>query len=128
MSMAAQRAQIFNTIPPSYLGLLEGNTPKKVVNFLHLDTNDVSKAMGISKKSVRYDEKIPKELEQRLQEIAIICELVAGYFKGDVKKTALWFGVKNPALGGISPRDMIRFGRYKKLEKFVRNALEGNSP
>ena len=127
MSMS-QATQIFNTIPPSYLGLLEGNTPKKVAQFLHLDTNDVSKAMGVSKKSVRYDKKIPKELEQRLQEIAIICELVAGYFEGDAKKTALWFGVKNPALGGITPRDMIRFGRYKKLETFVRNALAGNFP
>lgn len=126
MAMAAQRTEIFNSIPPSYLGLLDGNTPKKVVSFLKLDRDEVSKAMGISKKSVRYDEKIPKELAQRLQEIAIICELVAGYFQGDAQKTALWFNVKNPALGGISPRDMIRFGRYQKLEKFVRNALEGN--
>ncbi|MFI5206010.1 MAG: hypothetical protein ACHQVK_03640 [Candidatus Paceibacterales bacterium] len=128
MSMTNQKSQVFNTIPHSYLGLLEGDTPKEVVNFLKFDTNDVSTAVGIAKSSVRYDEKMPKNLEQRLQEIAIICELVAGYFNGDVKKTALWFGIKNPALGGISPRDMIRIGRYQKLEKFIRNALEGNDP
>ena len=127
MAMAAQNIPIFNTIPShNYLGLLGQNTPKKVVNFLNLSTNDVSKAMGVSKKSVRYDEKIPRELAERLQEIAIVCELVAGYFDGDVQKTTLWFQVKNPALGGISPRDMIRFGRYQKLEKFIQNALAGN--
>ena len=129
MAMTAPVPEIFNTIPPhNYLGLLGENTPKKVVNFLKLATNDVSKAMGVSKKSVRYDEKMPRELAERLQEIAIICELVAGYFNGDVQKTTLWFQVKNPALGDISPRDMIRFGRYEKLEKFVRNALAGNIP
>lgn len=129
MAMTAPTPEIFNTIPPhNYLGLLGENTPKKVVNFLKLATNDVSKAMGVSKKSVRYDEKMPRELAERLQEIAIICELVAGYFNGDVQKTALWFQVKNPALGDISPRDMIRLGRYEKLEKFIRNALAGNIP
>ncbi|OGT42690.1 MAG: hypothetical protein A3F13_09515 [Gammaproteobacteria bacterium RIFCSPHIGHO2_12_FULL_40_19] len=127
MAMSAQNPTIFNTIPlHNYLGLLGENTPKKIVNFLNLSTNEVSKAMGVSQKSVRYDEKMPRELAERLQEIAIICELVAGYFNGDVQKTTLWFQVKNPALGGISPRDMIRFGRYQKLEKFVQNALAGN--
>ncbi len=126
MTIAAQNAEILNNIPKTdYLGLFQGNTPKNVVRFLDLTQNDVSKAMGIAKKSVRYDEDIPKELARRLQEIAVICELVAGYFNGDVKKTALWFQIKNPALGGITPRDMIRFGRYQKLEKFVRNALAG---
>ena len=124
---AVQRPEIFNTIPNhNYLRLLEGNIPKNVVHFLGLSTDEVSKAMGIPKKSVRYDEKMPKELAQRLQEIAIICELIAEYFNGDPQKTALWFQIKNPALGGISPRDMIRFGRYQKLEKFIQNALAGN--
>jgi hypothetical protein len=53
---------------------------------------------------------------------------MAGYFNGDKAKTALWFRVKNPALGGVSPRDMIRYGRYKKLELFIRNALAGIHP
>lgn len=117
------------TVPQSnHLHLFSGNIAKNVVRFLDLDTNDVSRGLDINKKSVRYDEKIPKELLQRLQEIAVICELVAIYFNGDIEKTALWFKIKNPALGGLAPRDMIRFGRFKKLEKFVRNALAGITP
>lgn len=127
MTATAEKIDLLGgTVPhTNYLDLFTGNTAKNVVKFLELDTNDVSRGMGINKKSVRYDEKIPKELVQRLQEIAIICELVAIYFDGDTEKTALWFKIKNPALGGLAPRDMIRFGRFKKLEKFVRNALAG---
>jgi hypothetical protein len=119
-----------NTVPKhDYLHLFEGNTPKKVVDFLELDRYDVAKAMGLQDKAqVRFDEQIRKDLKRRLEEVAIICELMAGYFNGDVAKTALWFRVKNPALGGISPRDMIRYGRYKKLELFIRNALAGIHP
>jgi len=126
MTTMAQKSTILNTIPTTdYLGLFQGNTPRNVVRFLELTQNEVSKAMGIEKKSIRYDKDMPKDLARRLQEIAVICELIAGYFNGDPQKTALWFRVKNPALGGISPRDMIRFGRYQKLEKFIRNALAG---
>lgn len=119
-----------NTVPKhDYLHLFGGNTPKKVVEFLELDRYEVAKAMGLKDKAqVRFDEQIRKDLKKRLEEIAIICELMAGYFNGDVAKTALWFRVKNPALGGISPRDMIRYGRYKKLELFIRNALAGIHP
>lgn len=127
--MSAIQKKILETVPThDYLHLLEGNTAKNVVDFLHLSRNDVSKAMGIEKNSVRYDSHMPIELKQRLYEIANICELMAGYFNGDIKKTELWFNIKNPALGGVSPRDMIRFGRYKKLEKFIRNALAGINP
>lgn len=128
MSMKAT-ANLLSTVPThDYLHLLEGNTPKKVVEFLELSRYDISKAMKMEKEQVRFDDQIPKDLKRRLYEIANICELMAGYFNGDVKKTALWFQIKNPALGGISPRDMIRYGRYKKLELFIRNALAGIHP
>jgi len=118
-----------DTVPThNYLHLLEGNTPKKVAEFLDLSRNDISKAMKMDKERVRFDDQISKDLKRRLYEIANICELIAGYFNGDAKKTALWFNIKNPALGGISPRDMIRYGRYKKLELFARNALAGIHP
>jgi hypothetical protein len=39
----------------------------------------------------------------------------------------LWFKTKNPLLGSISPRDMIRYGRYEKLRRFVMEALEENA-
>jgi hypothetical protein len=118
------------TVPQhDYLNLFHGNTPKKVTEFLELDRYQVAKAMGLQDKTqVRFDNQIKKDLKKRLEEIAIICELMAGYFNGDVQKTALWFRVKNPALGGISPRDMIRYGRYKKLALFIRNALAGIHP
>lgn len=62
------------------------------------------------------------------KEIAIIWELVTEYFKGDLKKTTLWFRVKNPLLGNMSPIEMIRFGRYQKLLSFIQNARAGESP
>src|SRR5260221_14479424 len=128
-AIAAKPDLLGGTVPhTNHLNLFSGNIAKNVVKFLDLDTNDVSRGLDVSKKSVRYDEKIPKELMHRLQEIAVICELVAIYFNGDTEKTALWFKIRNPALGGLAPRDMIRFGRFKKLEKFVRNALAGISP
>lgn len=93
------------------------NVPK----FLNLEKDDISKAANIAKTLVRYDDRIPAELEQFLSEIAIVCELVANYFDGDAKKTALWFKIENPVLGRISPRDMIRYGRFKKLKEFIKN-------
>ena len=88
----------------------------------------LSKIGGVSKRSVRLDSRIPHDLAVRLEQIANICALVAGYFEGDIDKTALWFQTPNPMLGDISPRDMIRFGRYKRLLKFVTEARETNWP
>lgn len=129
--MSAQPAlDIFKNIPQNdYLRILNATNPsKRVVEFLKLNKTDVAKATHVPKASIRYDDKIPAELSQRLQEIGVVCELVANYFKGDTGKTALWFQINNPALGNVSPRDMIRYGRYKKLIKFVQNALAGNNP
>jgi len=128
MSARLAENKLFKSVPShGYLGLLkEGGSPKNTADFLEFDRSDVARAIGISEASVRYDERMPKELEQRLREIAVICELVAEHFNGDTKKTALWFQVSNPTLGNISPRDMIRLGRYQKLLKFIQNALTGN--
>jgi len=52
------------------------------------------------------------------------CNLVAEFFDGDPVKTALWFRTPNPMLGDMSPRDMIRYGRYKRLQKFILEARE----
>ena len=124
-------AQAFNNVPNhDHLRFFTNSKlePKKVVEFLKFDQTDVAKATSLPKASIRYDQRIPEELEQRLTEIAVVCELVAGYFKGDVQKTALWFQLPNPLLGNIAPREMIRYGRYKKLLKFVQSALSGISP
>ena len=98
----------------------------RLADFLDLDTNALSKIGGVSKGSVRFDARIPKELKERLEQIAVICTLVAEYFEGDVQKTALWFKIPNPSLGEVTPRDMIRYGRYKKLLKFIMESRQAN--
>lgn len=123
-------ASLFDTIAKrDYLGFWANETlnARGVADFLDLDKRDVAKVAGVSPASVRFDQKIPKEVFDRLLEIANICGLVAQFFNGDAQKTALWFRTKNPLLGDISPRDMIRFGRYEKLHRFVIAALEENS-
>ena len=49
--------------------------------------------------------------------------MVAKAFDGDVDKTTAWFRARNPMLGDVSPRDMIRLGRYERLRKFIINAM-----
>jgi uncharacterized protein (DUF2384 family) len=107
-------------------GLYDNVDYKKVTNFLEFDKNALSKISGVSKKSVRTDEKIPQALKDRLDEIAVICSLVAEHFSGDKFKTALWFKTPNPMLGGINPRDMIRLGRSNKLIAFIMEAKQAN--
>ncbi len=122
-----QRPALFRTIPEQdFLGFWPENALRadKVARFLDLDRSDVAKVAGVSVKSVRYDRKIPKEVLERLSEIAVICGLVAQFFEGNGHKTTLWFQTPNPLLGGMSPRDMIRLGRYEKLRRFVVNALQ----
>lgn len=84
---------------------------------LEFDKGELSELGGVSRKSVRLDDRIPRELKERIEQIANICNLVAGFFDGDSVKTALWFRTKNPMLGSISPRDMIRCGRFNRLRK-----------
>lgn len=107
----------------------DGHTDlKKVASFLDYSNADVAKIAGVSEKSVRFKGRIPRAVKDRLEQIANICELVANNFNGDVEKTALWFRLENPMLGNISPKDMIRFGRYKKLRKFILDSIDGNLP
>jgi hypothetical protein len=120
------RRALFATIASDdLLGFYEQGSfnPKSVAEFLALKNSDVSRATAVSRNSVRYDDAIPQPMRERLAEIANICNLVARHFDGNRQKTALWFTTKNPMLGDISPRDMIRFGRYDKLRRFVVNAL-----
>lgn len=98
---------------------------QRVVQLLDFKKKDVAKASQVSLLSVRYDHKMPKELEERVREWAVALSLVAQYFKNE-PKTILWFKTQNPLLGNISPRDMIRIGRFKKLYQFIVNALAEN--
>lgn len=105
----------------------QGLNYRKVSEFLDLTTQDISRLAGVAKSSVRFDEKIPLEMKERLEWTANICNLVFGFFD-DADKTAFWFKTPNPMLGNVAPRDMIRLGRYKKLLLFVTQALEDRQP
>jgi len=126
----ARNAELFGTVADkNYLGFWANETlnARGVAEFLDLNKRDVAKVAEVALASVRYDEKIPKDVLDRLQEIANICELVAQYFNGDIRKTALWFKTKNPLFGNIAPRDMIRFGRYERLRRFIMEAIAENA-
>jgi hypothetical protein len=127
--MAMQPGLFRNVHDRDYLGFWANQTlnTRGVADFLGLKKPDVAKVAGVAPSSVRFDHKIPREVLERLEEIANICALVAQFFEGDVAKTALWFRTRNPLLGDISPRDMIRFGRYAKLRQFVMDALAENA-
>lgn len=121
---------LFRTVPRSdYLGFWANQTLNAgaVVDFLSLKKTDVAKMAEVAPSSVRFDHKIPREVRIRLAEIASVCESVAQYFSGDADRTALWFRTPNPLLGNVSPRDMIRYGRYEKLRQFIQEALAENS-
>jgi hypothetical protein len=127
--MTTHRNLFATVAEKDYLGFWANQTlnARGVVDFLDLGKRDIAKISGIAPASVRFDQKIPKEVLERLMEIANICGLVAQFFAGDVAKTALWFKTVNPLLGNISPRDMIRYGRYEKLRRFVMSAMEENA-
>lgn len=81
-----------------YLGFWADQTPnaRGVADFLGFKKPDVAKVAGVAPSSVRFDRKIPREVLERLEEIANICALVAQFFEGDVAKTALWFRTRSP--------------------------------
>ena len=119
-----------NVARKDYLQLFPGDTTdfQKVVRLLDFKKNDVARASNIPLQSVRYDPpKMPKELQERLMEWAIALNLVAQFFK-DEHKTVLWFRTPNPLLGDLTPRDMIRVGRFRKLVRFIQTALSENAP
>jgi len=127
--MSAMQKALFSTVPEKdYLGFFQGSEVKSanVIDFLKYKKEDVSVAANIPPTSVRYDEKMPSELKERLIEWATAINLVSGFFQGDRDKTMLWFSMPNPLLGEMSPRDMIRIGRFKKLLKFIQTAISEN--
>ena len=58
----------------------------------------------------------------------IYFDKVKKYFGGDTEKTWAWFKARNPSLGGVSPLDMIKVGREKKLMLVIDNWLAGIYP
>jgi hypothetical protein len=100
---------------------------RRIAELTKLSKTDLSKIAHVAKSSVRFDVHIPEPVAVRLREIANIANLVAEFFAGDAQKVGLWFEIANPMLGNISPRDMIRVGRYKRLLNFVIDAREAEA-
>lgn len=127
--MTSFGSELFATVPKKdYLSVWEHDQPdyQKVTDFLEFKNEDTAKAAGVSLSSVRYDNRMSTDLRERIREWAILLNLVAEHFQGDKRKTALWFTTPNPLLGNVAPREMIRFGRFRKLFKFVTDALVQN--
>ena len=123
-------ATIFQNIPErDHFSLFKGKQAdyKKVAEELDFSVKDVALATGAPVSSIRYDHKIPKEVAKRITEWAHLLNLVAQHFDGDVTKAVLWFTLPNPLLGNLTPRLMIRAGRYNKLLKFITNAISENN-
>ena len=127
--MAESARSLFDSIPrEDSLDLFTGDKPnvKKIVDILKYKKKDVSVAADVPLKSVRYDQKMPEALRERITEWAVAINLVGSYFD-DEHKTVLWFQTINPLLGNVSPKAMIRAGRFKKLLRFIQTALEENT-
>lgn len=118
---------LFDSVPTDYMRFGTGASfnVKRVPEVLDLKKADVSRLASVSVSSVRYDDAIPVQVRERLEEIANTINLVAQAFDGDTEKTLAWFRARNPLLGDISPKDMIRLGRYERLRKFIINAMMG---
>lgn len=121
---------LFDSVPNDYLSFGQGAgfNAKEVQNFLGLKKDDVSRLASVSPKSVRFDDAMPEPVRERLEEIGSTINMVAKVFGGDANKTAAWFRARNPLLGDVSPRDMIRLGRFERLRKFIINAMTEDAP
>lgn len=110
-----------------YFQLLPKGEPdgKKTVQFLRYKKEDVSSAADVPLRSVRYDQEMPIEMREQLIQWATAINLVGNFF-GDGDKGLLWFQIPNPLLGNLTPRNMIRVGRFKKLFRLIKAALEEN--
>lgn len=92
----------------------------RVRDFLALDKKAFGKAVEGSSQGVN----CPVQRNVLLEQIAELCNQVAAHFGGDAHKSGLWFRTPNPMLGDLSPREMIRLGRYRRLRQFVLRADE----
>jgi hypothetical protein len=128
-SLRSSRPSIVSHIAPDLLNLFRDGHPdyKRIAELTKLSKTDLGKISQVAKTSVRFDAHIPEPVAERLREIANIANLVAEFFAGDAQKVGLWFEIANPMLGNISPRTMIRLGKYKRLLSFVLQAREAEA-
>jgi predicted nucleotidyltransferase len=124
MGMPAPAA-LFNTVPArDYLQFWQSGRfqPQRVARFLGLKKVELAQLAAVAPASVRFDDKSPRILRERLMDIAATCELVAQAFDGNITKTSLWFMTRNPQLGDLSPCDLLRRGGLELLQRQVLEA------
>jgi len=92
----------------------------------------MSEKRTLQKSDLEYIHKVSTEppTDPYLMEVIEISErvfkLVVDYFKGDEEKAWGWLNAKNPLLGDVSPWEMIKQGRHKRLLEFVESQLDDN--
>jgi predicted nucleotidyltransferase len=121
------RASLFSTVPTrDYLQFWQAGRfqPQRVARFLGLSKVQLAQLAAVAPASVRFDDKTPRMLSERLLDIAATCELVAQAFDGNVTKTALWFKTPNPQLGNLSPCELLRRGEREVLQRHVIQATQ----
>ena len=121
---------LLNVAERDYLNLIDCGAPRcrKVAEFLRFDDGDVARATGVPRASfLLAAAKIPPQVTERILGWAQAINLVAQFFRGDAEKTTLWFSLPNPLLGGVTPRDMIRLGRFSRLRGFILEAIAENT-
>ena len=91
---------LFDAVPHDFMQFGQGMAfePRKVPNLLGLKNEDIARLAAVSASSVRFDEAMPQQMRDRLEEIADTINMVAGLFNGDINKTAAWFKARNPML------------------------------
>ena len=104
-----------------------GTARTRIAELIKLSKADLGRISKVSKSSVRFDANIPEPVTATLREIANIANLVDEFFAGDIEKVRLWFEIANPMLGNISPSNLIRIGRYKRLLSFVLSESEADA-
>ena len=126
--MKATAALFDNVAQRDYLGILDKGVPKynRVADLLGFKKRDVAQATGLPVSKVRLDTRVPVQVVERFREWAVAMNLVGQFFEGQVERTSLWFTTTNPLLGDISPRDMLRLGRFQRLYEFIVDALSDN--
>ena len=130
MAVQAQ-PNIFNTVPThDVFGFYnKGKIQyKEIAKTLDLKRKEVSKAARVAVKSVHYEEdKIPDEVKDFLMNMVWLLHVTHKHLK-DRNKVIQWINSPNVICGGVSPKDMMCIGQYKKLVKIVDSYVEGDIP
>ena len=103
---SSPRSSLFGTVPrQDYLQFWQSGLfqPQRVARFLGLSKGELALLAGVAPASVRFDNKAPRVLQERMMDLAATCALVAEAFAGNATMTKLWFMTSNPELNNLSP-------------------------